>query len=180
MPTRNLQPCWNKLHHRHFLMTLHVRLKKFLGFFRFLEYLERLLLISSCDGLYYTWFPGHFSKHSKCITTEHHWTYTPVFKILCLCGLGKLWVKNTYHLPKILIFCQLSPKHFLQLGSHRGDHIYRLRRRNLIDSNLSPKFCRRNIPTNRTYSKVHYNRFLKNGFLQAYYTIFFLLEATGL
>ena len=36
------------------------------------------------------------------------------YMTLCSCGLEKLWVKSTSHFPKILIFQQLSLKHFLR------------------------------------------------------------------
>ena len=100
--------------HRHFLMSLLVRLKKSLGFLRFLEYLWRMLLISSYNGLHLRRFPGHFSKSLKYVTKERQWIYTSIFKIFSSCGLRKLWVSNTYHLTKILIFRQLPPKHLLR------------------------------------------------------------------
>ena len=38
------------------------------------------------------------------------------------------------------------------LGSHRGDDIHRLGRRNLVASDSSPKVCRQSIPTSCMHS----------------------------
>ena len=135
--TRDVQLYWNKLHHKHFLMTLHVHLKKSSGFLRVSEYLQKLLLILSYDGLCLRRFSGHFCQSSKYVPSEHHWTYgimlimliilTASFYFLgnqmkkrsshqrCSVNEGVLKrVKSTYHFPKIIIFQQLPLKHFLQ------------------------------------------------------------------
>ena len=51
-------------------------------------------------------------KRSKYLPTEQHWTYTSIFKIWCLWGLGKLWVNNTIF--QKFFFWQLSPEHVLR------------------------------------------------------------------
>ena len=56
-------------------MTLRVHLNKSSGFLRVSEYLQKLLLIPSYDGLSLRRFSGHFCESSKYVPTEHHWTY---------------------------------------------------------------------------------------------------------
>ena len=49
-----------------------------------------LKIVSNYDELQLRRFSGHFSKSSKYVPTEQHWTCISTFKILCSCGLGKL------------------------------------------------------------------------------------------
>ena len=92
-----------------FLNDFACRKKHFWDFQNF--FIIRLVLIWSYDRLHLSRFQSHFSKSSKHVPTEQHWASNSVFKISCSCGLGKLWVNNTYHFPKALIFRQLPPKH---------------------------------------------------------------------
>ena len=106
--TRSLQPYWNKLLHRHFDFAC-----TFKEIFRFSKIFIIPLKAASNFILWWT-----LSKNSKYVPTGNHWGYTSIFKILCSCGLGKLYVNNKLlinnHLPKILIFQQLPLKHFLR------------------------------------------------------------------
>ena len=70
-----------------------------------------MLLISSYDGFHLRLFLCDFCKSSKCVLQNsigHLLLYLRYYACL-----GKLWVSNTYYLPKILIFSQLPPKLFL-------------------------------------------------------------------
>ena len=97
--------------HRHFLMTLPARLKKL---FRFFEIFK--IPLKDASNFILRWFPSQtismwFLQSSKCVLQNsigHLLLYLRYYACL-----GKLWVSNTYHLPKILIFSQLPPKLFL-------------------------------------------------------------------
>ena len=90
-----------------------------------------------------------------------------------LCYLGDLWQvdcrKSEMFSSYIKHFLN-SPagkKHrILKLGSHRGDHICRLGRRNLIASDSSPKVRRRSIPTNGPHSVLNSSPFRRWVFLK--------------
>ena len=49
----------------------------------------------------------------------------------------------------------------LRFGFHRGDHICRLGRRNLIALDSSPKVCRQSIPTDCPHSVLSSSSFLE-------------------
>ena len=117
--TRSLQPYWNKLLDRHFDFAC-----TFKEIFRFSKIFIIPLKAASNFILWWT-----LSKNSKYVPTGNHWGYTSIFKILCSCGLGKLYVNNKLlinnHLPKILIFQQLPPKHFLRHLSARISSLFK-------------------------------------------------------
>ena len=117
--TRSLQPYWNKLLDRHFDFAC-----TFKEIFRFSKIFIIPLKAASNFILWWT-----LSKNSKYVPTGNHWGYTSIFKILCSCGLGKLCVNNKLlinnHLPKILIFQQLPPKHFLRHLSARISSLFK-------------------------------------------------------
>ena len=88
--------------HFTFLMNSRVRSKKSLDFF------EIFSIPLKAASINIRWFPDHFSEFSKFVHTEQHWKYTSILKI-CSCGLGKLWVNNSYHLPKFQFFGNFHP-----------------------------------------------------------------------
>ena len=88
--------------HFTFLMNLRVRSKKSLDFF------EIFSIPLKAASINLRRFPDHFSEFSKFVHTEQHWKYTSILKI-CSCGLGKLWVNNSYHLPKFQFFGNFHP-----------------------------------------------------------------------
>ena len=56
---------------------------------------------------------------------------------------------------KIIDLTSFSNPAFLILGSHRGDDIHRLGRRNLVASDSSPKVCRQSFPTTCAHSVLN-------------------------
>ena len=101
----------------------------------------------------------------------------------------KIWQILQVNTPVLFIlkkyfYCQLftffapfsivSVVHFKQvkLGSHCGNHICRLRRRNLIASVSSPNVRRRSIPTNCLHPLLS-STTLSDGFFQSLYMFCF-------
>ena len=99
-----------------FLNNFACMVKEIFRFFEIFRIPLKAASISSYYKLHHRRLLGHFSKGSKYAPTKQQWTSTFIFKILCSCGLGKLWVIYTEHLPKILIFLERPrpPKHFLR------------------------------------------------------------------